>query len=61
MLILRFVGVLAVLSIAAAFGLYLYTRNRQYLTWAWRIFQITLIFVVVLMVLYVLERLVLVV
>ena len=61
MLILRLVAILSVLSIAAAVGLYLFTRNRQYLTWAWRIVQITFIFVIVLMVLYVLERLVLVV
>jgi hypothetical protein len=61
MLILRLIGVLALLTIAAAFALFLYTRNRRYLNWAWRVFQFALVFVIVLMVLFLLERLVYVV
>ena len=61
MFVLRLVVVLALLSIAIAFALFLCTRNRRYLTWTWRILQFALLFVIAVMVLYVLERLVLVV
>jgi hypothetical protein len=61
MLIVRFVAVLSLLSVVIAFGLFLYTRNRRYLTWSWRILQFAVVFAVVVMVLFVLERLVLVV
>lgn len=52
---------LALITIGAALVLYFFTRNRRYLTFAWRVFQFAVIFVMVLMALYVLERLVLVV
>lgn len=52
---------LALITIGAALALYFFTRNRRYLTFAWRVFQFAVIFVMVLMALYVLERLVLVV
>ena len=61
MFVLRLVAVLSLLAVAVAFGLYAYTRNRRYLTWTWRILQFALVFAVVVMVLYVLERVVLVV
>jgi hypothetical protein len=57
--VLRLIGVLSLLAIAIA--LFIYTRNRRYLTWGWRILQFTVVFVVIVMVLYLLERLVLVV
>jgi hypothetical protein len=60
MVVLRLVGVLLLITIGAALGLYLFTRNRRYLTFAWRVFQFAVIFLVVLMAFYVLERLVLV-
>jgi hypothetical protein len=53
--------VLSLLAIVVAFGLYLYTRNPRYLTWAWRVVQFALVFVIAVMLLYVLERLVLVI
>jgi hypothetical protein len=61
MFVVRLVAVLSLLSVAIAFGLFLYTRNRRYLTWSWRILQFAVVFAVIVMVLYVLERLVLVV
>jgi hypothetical protein len=61
MVVLRLVGMLALITIGAALVLYLFTRNRRYLTFAWRGFQFTVVFLMVLMALYVLERLVLVV
>ena len=38
--------------------MYFFTRNRRYITFAWRVFQFAVVFVIVFMVLYVLERLV---
>ena len=57
MLVLRFVGAFAVLAILVAGGLFLFTRNRRYLTWAWRILQFATVFTIAVMLLFVLERL----
>ncbi len=61
MLVLRLIGLLVLLAIVASLVLYLFTRNRRYLTFAWRVFQFAIVFLVVFLVLYVLERLVLVI
>ena len=56
---LRLVGALALIAIGAAFLLYLFTRNRRYLTIAWRVFQFALVLAVAVMLFYVVERLLL--
>ena len=61
MLVLRLVGILVLITILGSLALYLFTRNRRYLTVAWRVFQFAFVFLLVFMALYVLERLVLVV
>lgn len=61
MLVLRLVGVLVLIAILGSLALYLFTRNRRYLTVAWRVFQFAFVFLLVFMALYVLERLVLVI
>lgn len=61
MLVLRLVGILVLIGIVGAIALYLFTRNRRYLTFAWRLFQFAFVFLLVFLALYVLERLVLVV
>lgn len=61
MLILRLMGILVLITIVGSIGLYLFTRNRRYLTIAWRVFQFAFVFLLVFLALYVLERLVLVV
>jgi hypothetical protein len=61
MLVLRLVGVLVLIAIAGSLALYVFTRNRRYLTFAWRVFQFAFVFLLVFMSLYLLERLVLVV
>jgi hypothetical protein len=61
MIVLRLVGMLALITTGAALALYLFTPNRRYLTFAWRVFQFAVTFMTVFMALYVLERLVLVV
>jgi hypothetical protein len=60
-LVLRLVGVLVLLATVGSIALYLFTRNRLFLTYAWRIFQFACIFLMVFMALFVLERLILVV
>jgi len=59
MLILRLVGILLLIALAGSVALYLFTRNRRYLTFAWRVFQFGFIFLLVFVTLYALERLVL--
>ena len=61
MLVLRLVGILVLIGIVGAIALYLFTRNRRYLTFAWRVFQFAFVFVLLFLTLYLLERLVLVV
>ena len=61
MLVLRLLGLLVAIAILGALALYLFTRNRRFLTIAWRIFQFAFIFLLVFMALYVLERLILVI
>jgi hypothetical protein len=56
--IFRLIGILALLAIALALVLYLFTRNRKFLTIAWRIFQFAVILLLVFMGLFLLERLV---
>ena len=61
MLVLRLIGILALIAIVGSIALYLFTRNRRYLTIAWRVFQFAFVFLLVFLALYVLERFVLVI
>jgi hypothetical protein len=61
MLVLRIVGILVVITILGSLAFYLFTRNRRYLTFAWRVFQFAFVLLLAFMALYVLERLVLVI
>lgn len=61
MVVLRLIGILALIAIAGSIVLFLFTRHRRYLTFAWRVFQFAFVFLLVFLVLYVLERLVLVI
>lgn len=61
MLVLRLIGILVLIAIVGSIALYLFTRNRRYLTIAWRVFQFAFVFLLVFLALFVLERLVLVV
>ena len=61
MLVLRLVGILVLIGIVGAIALYLFTRNRRYLTFAWRVFQFAFVFLLVFLALYLIERLVLVI
>lgn len=61
MLVLRLIGILVLIAIIGSIALYIFTRNRRYLTIAWRVFQFAFVFLLIFLALYVLERLVLVV
>jgi len=61
LLILRIIGLFALIAIGVSFALYVYTRQRRYLQLAWRIFFATLGFALLLVAFYVGERLLMVV
>ncbi len=61
MFVLRLVGFLVLIAVAGGVALYLFTRNRRYLKFAWRVVQFGLIFLLVFVTLYALERMILVV
>ena len=61
MLVLRLLGILTLIAIVGSIALYLFTRDPRFLAYARRIFQFALVFVLVFMALFVLERVVLVI
>ncbi|ADL54386.1 hypothetical protein [Gallionella capsiferriformans] len=60
MLIMRLYLVLVVLLLVLSGGLYVFTRNRRYLKFAWQTVRFTVLLVLVFGLLFVLERYVLV-
>jgi len=56
MLLLRIVGMLAAIAIGAGIVAFLFTRNRKYLGFSWRIAKYALIFALLLFALLALER-----
>jgi len=56
MLLLRLVGILALVAIGVSLALYAVSRDRRYLRFAWRIFLGTLVFAGLLMLFYAAER-----
>jgi hypothetical protein len=61
MLILRLIFFLMLATIGGGLTLFLFTRERRYLRFAWRSFQVSLALVVLIMLFYVFERVVLMV
>jgi hypothetical protein len=61
LIVLRLIGILVLITIGASLAMYLFTRNRRYIHFAWRVFQLAVVFVIVFMVLFVVERVVLVI
>jgi len=61
MFVLRLVGLLVLISIAGSLALYAVTRNRRFLTFAWRVVQFAFVFLLAFLTLYLIERLVLVI
>jgi len=60
MLILRLFLVLVTLLLVASGGLYIFTRDRRYLNFAWQTMRFTLLLLLLFVALFVLERYVLV-
>jgi hypothetical protein len=58
MLALRLAGILALLAAAAGIVLYLFTRDRKYLRFAFQVIKYTLIFALLVFGLLILERVV---
>ena len=57
MFLIRIVGMLAVIGIGVSVSAYLFTRDRRYLAFAWRITKYALVFALVVLSLFFLERL----
>ena len=60
MLILRLLFILSALAIVLSGGMYLFTHNRRYLNLAWQIARFVMFAVLIFVVLYLLERYVLI-
>lgn len=58
MLLLRIVGILAAIAIGTGIVAYLFTRDRKYLAFSWRIAKYALIFALILFALLAFERLI---
>lgn len=61
MLLLRLIGLLALITIGVSLALYAYSRQRRFLRFAWRVFLGTLAFALLLIAFYAAERLLVVV
>ena len=60
MLILRFFAFVTLITIGLSLAVGLFTKNRRYLYFAWQLFKFFAVFEVVVMGLFVLEKLILV-
>ncbi len=56
MLLLRIVGLLTVITIGSSLVAFLFTRDRRYLTLAWRVTRFALLFALLVLSLFTLER-----
>ena len=60
-MILEFVAFVAVITIGLSLVIWLFTKNPRYLNFAWQLFKFFAVFALVVMALFVLERLILVI
>ena len=56
MLLLRIVGLLTVITIGSSLVAFLFTRDRRYRTLAWRVTRFALLFALLVLSLFTLER-----
>lgn len=61
MLILRVLAFLVVIAVGASITVFLFTRDRRYLRFAWQVFKYSIILALLIFALLAIERLVLVV
>lgn len=58
MVIIRLLGLLFLIAMSASLVLFLFTRNRRYLTFTWQLFKFAVVLALVFAALYLLERLI---
>ncbi len=56
LLILRFLGLLAVLGIGGSLVLWMLTGDARYRAWAWKAFRIALVLILAILAMFALER-----
>ena len=61
MLVLRIVGFLVLITIGASLLMYLLTRNRRYVTFAWQVLKYGMVMAIITLAFLLFERLVLVI
>ena len=61
MLVLRIVGFLLLITIGASFVMYVLTRNRRYVTFAWQVLKYGMVLAIIVLAFMLLERVVLVI
>ena len=61
MFVLRIVGFLVLITIGASLVIYLFTRNRRYLTIAWQVLKYGMLMAIIVLTFLLFERLVLVI
>jgi len=61
MLVLRIVGFLLLITIGGSLVMYLFTRNRRYVTFAWQVLKYGMVMAGIVLVFLLLERVVLVI
>jgi hypothetical protein len=60
MIVLRLLGIIVVLILVLSIGAYFYTKDTRYLRFAWQVFRLTIYVLLIVALLFVLERYVLV-
>jgi hypothetical protein len=60
MLVLRIVGFLVLVTIGGSLVMYLLTRNRRYVTFAWQVLKYGVVMAIIVLAFILLERLVLI-
>lgn len=61
MFVLRVVGFLVLITIGASLVIYLFTRNRRYVTFAWQVLKYGILMAIIVLTFLLFERLVLVI
>ena len=59
--VLRFVAYIALIAIGLAVALWLFTRNRRYLNFAWQLFRFFVVLAALVLGLFILERLIIII
>ena len=61
MIVLRIVGFLLLIAIGASLVMYLLTRNRRYVTFAWQVLKYGMVMAIIVLAFMLLERVLLIV